>query len=115
MILHCMKKDDWDKLKNEKILNLASHQGYIHCSPVEYLWRVVYRFEKVNTEFVFLCIDEEKLNAEVRYEEWENSGRLYPHIYGEFNVDAIVKVLPFLRDKQGHWLKNPEFRTIDDK
>ena len=64
---------------------------------------------------VLLCIDEDKLNAEVRYEDSDNCGRAYTHIYGLVNNDAVMKVLPFLRNEDGTWMKNPEFADIPDK
>ena len=47
-----------------------------------------------------LCIDERRLKAELKYEapstahhESAASGDMFPHLYGEPNVDAIVQVV----------------------
>lgn len=64
---------------------------------------------------VLLCIDEGKLNAEVRYEDSDHCGRAYPHIYGLVNNDAVMQVLPFLKNEDGTWIKNAEFSSIQDK
>ena len=66
-------------------------------------------------EMVLLCIDECKLQSEVRYEDGDNCGRAYPHIYGLVNNDAVMQVLPFLRNEDDAWIKNPEFADIQDK
>ena len=52
---------------------------------------------------------------EVRYEDGDNCGREYPHVYGRINNDAVMTVLPFIKDKDGVWHKNPEFSNIQDK
>ena len=65
---------------------------------------------------VLLCIAEKALKSEVRYEDGGDvSGRLYPHVYGLINNDAITTVLPFLRDENGDYVKNPELADIEDK
>ena len=117
MILHCMKKITWEERKNKESwgqLNLDA-EGFIHCSTIEYFWRVSENFVSVKEEMVLLCIDEDKLKSEVRYEDGDNCGRAYPHIYGLVNHDAVVQVLPFLRDEDGAWIKNPEFANIPNK
>ncbi len=117
MILHCMTKRKWDKKKNEKEwgqeeLDLG---GFIHCSTIEYFWRVAPIFENIMEPMVILCIDEEKLLSEVRYEDGDSCGRYYPHIYGKINNDAILQVLPFLKTSNGKYQKNLEFKSIIDK
>ena len=86
----------------------------LHCSSIEYFWRIAWLFEEEQEEFVIVCIDEEKLESEVRYEDGDNCGRAYPHIYGLVNNSAVVDILSFLRDESGKYVKNPEFLEIDD-
>lgn len=118
MILHCMKKSIWEERKNKEQWGKRAIEsgGFIHCSTVEYFWRVAPNFKNVQEEMVLLCIDEELLNAEVRYEDGSNNqGRLYPHVYGLINNNAVVAVLPFLKDEDGNYIKNPEFDDISDR
>lgn len=117
MILHCTKKSRWEKirLKNTWGEDLIAADGCIHCSSVEYFWRVAPNFKYVTDDMVLLCIDEDKLISEVRYEDSENCGRFYPHIYGVINNSAIINTLPYLRDINGQFIKNPELMYIEDK
>ncbi len=115
MILHCMKECEWNRIKNKKSFgkkNLKKY-GFIHCSTIEYFWRVAPNFKNVNEPLVLICIDENKLTSEIKYED--NCGRYYPHIYGEINMASVVQVLPFLRDNNGNYIKNPEFDNIREK
>lgn len=49
---------------------------------------------------VLLCIDSDKVQAEIRYEGTEG-GELYPHIYGPLNIDSVIEVLKFEPDENG--------------
>ncbi len=117
MILHCMTKTAWEEIKHEKFWGHHSieMEGFIHCSSVEYFWRVAPNFKDVKEVLVIVCLDEAKLTAEVRYEDGDNCGRYYPHIYGLVNNDAVVAVLPFNRDENGVYIKNSEFAHIENK
>ncbi|MBQ8830230.1 MAG: DUF952 domain-containing protein [Oscillospiraceae bacterium] len=116
MILHCMKKATWDERKNKPSWGKRNiEEGFIHCSTVEYFWRVAPNFIDVEDELVLLCIDEEKLISEVRYEDGDNCGRAYPHVYGLINNSAVINVLPFLKNEDGTYKKNHEFADIEDK
>ena len=105
MILHCMKKSTWETRKNKEYWGKRNidAEGFIHCSTIEYFWRVAPNFADAEEELVLICIDENKLEAGVRYEDGDNCGREYPHAYGMINNDAVMTVLPFIKDKDGVW------------
>ena len=112
-----MNEKSWNKVKNKKSFGKKDVRkyGFVHCSTIEYFWRVAPNFKNVNEPLVLLCIDEDKLTSEIRYEDGDNCGRYYPHIYGEINTNSVIQVLPFLRDDNGDYLKNPEFKDIEEK
>lgn len=118
MIIHCMKKRSWEEAKNQDSWgqNDIDRYGFVHCSTAEYLWRVLPGFEDDPDERVLICIDENKLLSEVKYEDHEDyPGRYYPHVYGLINNDSVLMVLDYLIDKEGHYRKNPEFCDIPDE
>ena len=45
----------------------------------------------------------------------EGCGREYPHIYGLVNREAVTAVLPYRRDAQGNWIKNPELSSTPNR
>ena len=116
VILHCINKSSWGKVKNRKIWGkeLIEKEGFIHCSTIGFFWRVAPNFKDVN-EDLLLVIDENKLVSKVKYEDGDNCGRAYPHIYGTINNDAVINVLPFLKDENNNWIKNEEFKFIENK
>ena len=117
MILHCMNRATWEERKHKRAWGNRNIQadGFIHCSTVEYFWRVAPNFKDVKDEMVLICIDENKLNAEIRHEDADNCGRFYPHVYGLINNDAVIAVLPFRKDENGNYIKNQELVHIQDK
>lgn len=116
MILHCMKKSTWEERKHKQSWGKRNIEadGFIHCSTIEYFWRVAPNFREITDEMVLICIDENKLTSKILFEDGDHCGRAYPHIYGPVNHDAVINVLPFLRDEQGNYLKNPEFAHIQN-
>ncbi len=117
MILHCMKKASWDKVKDKAYYEPGSLalEGFIHCSQPKYLWRVVPNFLEEKEALVLLCINEYKLEAELRFEDGDGCGRSYPHIYGPLNLSAVCGTLPFLTDESGQWIKNQELEQYRDE
>ena len=77
--------------------------GFIHCTDgAEELAKVANRYYKADRRmYVALLIDKAKVGPEVVYED---EGRLYPHIYGPLNRDAIVEIVPVLREADGAFL-----------
>ena len=86
-----MKRETWAKVKSGKYFGVRNIEleGFIHCSPVEYMWRVTPNFKNITDELVLLCISEDKLESEVRWEDGDNCGRSYPHVYGLINLNVV--------------------------
>jgi len=112
-----MKKSLWEERKNSLCWGQSEieREGFIHCSTVEYFWRVSGNFASVREEMVLIVIDEGKLRSEVRYEDGDNCARAYPHVYGLINNDAVKQALPYLRHADGTWIKNPELMDVPDR
>lgn len=87
--------------------------GFVHTTSIEHLCRVLPRFEKDDEEYILLCLDKNKLTSPLKYET-SKLGVLFPHIYGFINKEAIVNTLPYLKNNEGKYIKNPEFKEIKD-
>lgn len=110
IILHALKESEWNKCKNDKFYGeqYIESNGFIHCSDVHTVQNVVWMFLDISEPLVFLCIDTDKVQAEIK---WENGGSTdYPHIYGLLNIDAIVNVLPLLKDNNNQFVLNQELQ-----
>lgn len=117
MIIHCMKKSTWEDRKEKEYWGARNIEadGFIHCSTPELFWRVAPNFKYIDEELILVCIDEKKLKAEVKFEDEEDCGRYYPHVYGLINNSSVIQVLPFLKDKNGNYVKNEELLNYLDK
>jgi len=74
--------------------------GFIHCTDgADNVAAVANRYYRDDRRmYVVLVIDTRNVAASIRYED---EARIYPHIYGPLNRDAIVEVAPILREQDG--------------
>ncbi len=80
-----------------------AEEGFIHCTDgEENLVRVANLFyQRDPRPHVVLVIDVERVTAPIRYEDPE---RIYPHLYGPLNREAVVAVRPITRRDDGTFL-----------
>ncbi|MHC5611534.1 MAG: DUF952 domain-containing protein [Nostoc sp.] len=101
-ILHITKRQQWEQVQNLGTYRADSldSEGFIHCSKSTQILKVAKRFFDNQKELVILFIDSEKVQVEIRYELAE-IGELFPHIYGELNIDAVYQVIDFEAGEDG--------------
>jgi uncharacterized protein (DUF952 family) len=78
-------------------------EGFIHCSTPEQVIQVANLRFRGQTGLVLLSIDTDRVNAEILYENLEGGQQLFPHIYGELSVDAVVQVSKFTPGADGYF------------
>ncbi|MGZ4162935.1 MAG: DUF952 domain-containing protein [Tumebacillaceae bacterium] len=78
-------------------------EGFIHATKGDdLLVKVANRvYPDYEGELLLLVIDESRVRSEVRYEQ-ASDGKLYPHIYGPLNQDAITEVKQLVKEN-GVW------------
>jgi uncharacterized protein (DUF952 family) len=102
MILHICQKDIWDAAQTAGQYEgdtLAS-QGFIHCSTLDQVIEVGNYLYKGKMSLVLLVINEKDVRQKIQYEDAGN-GKLYPHIYGPLNIDAVTDVVDFIPQTDG--------------
>lgn len=109
-----MSYEEWTEVETEHTYAPESIQreGFIHCATIEQTENVANRFFKGHSGLVLLCIDTERLKSELVYEDLEETGKLYPHIYGSLNVDAVVETMPFEPEEDGTFVLPKEIKSI---
>lgn len=92
-IYHIVLPEVWEEFKNREFYKAESldTEGFIHCSFVQQIEGVLERYYKGVNEVLILEIDSDKLTSKLVNEPSTND-EVYPHIYGEINVDAVVGV-----------------------
>jgi Protein of unknown function (DUF952) len=59
---------------------------------------------------VFLVIDRDRVASEIR-DEGADPHNLFPHIYGELNIDAVVKAIDLETDTDGLFVMPKELEN----
>jgi len=107
MIVHIVKRSKWTEAVERGTYAPASlrAEGFIHCSTLAQLVDTANRFYRGHQGLVVVCIEESRLKAELTYEapaeprresrapREHPAGETFPHLRGELNVDAVVRVI----------------------
>lgn len=101
IILHITQHDQWQQAKRSGFYrgDTLDSEGFIHCSTPQQIIKVANTFFKGEKGLVLLCIESDKIKAEIKYEGVEED--YYPHIYGPLNIDAVIQVLDFEPGEDG--------------
>jgi uncharacterized protein (DUF952 family) len=91
-ILHITQREQWESAKNLGAYrgNTLDAEGFIHCSTLAQVIGSANRFFTGLIDLVILEIEIDRVIPEVRYEGTDQNN-LFPHIYGELNVDAVIR------------------------
>ncbi|WP_312471985.1 DUF952 domain-containing protein [Neobacillus sp.] len=103
MILHIISLSDWEKalVDGQYCPVSLEKDSFIHCSTLEQVIGVANFLYKGKKELYLLCIEEQKVNSKIVFEDLYNSDKLFPHIYGPLNLDAVFKVVEFPPNSDG--------------
>ena len=94
-ILHICSSTAWAAANNgDYRCPSLDAEGFIHCSTADQVVEVANSLFRGQRGLVLLVIDPASVISNIRYEDAGN-GKLYPHIYGPLNVNAVVGVEPF--------------------
>ncbi len=110
MLLHICPVGDWDGRAATYVPPRYEMDGFIHLSTREQVVRPAQRLFAGRDDLLLLVIDEELVDAEIR---WEPSavpgeeGELFPHLYAPLPVASVTDVVAFPPGEHG------EFRVPD--
>jgi uncharacterized protein (DUF952 family) len=96
MILHICSDAAWKAAQNSGSYtgDTLLSEGFIHCSTRDQVIEVADYVFRGRSGLLLLLIDEAKIEEEIKYEDAGN-GKLYPHIYGPLNLDAVMDAVAF--------------------
>ena len=113
MIYHIVKRDAWRVAQRRGIYRPPSlaAEGFIHLSSREQVVAVANDFYRGERDLFLLCIDENRLKAELRREAPAHpqpksanataAEALFPHLYGALNLEAVIAVYDFRESADG--------------
>ena len=109
-ILHITSKSDWEAAQRNGFYSAPSlaSEGFIHCSTPEQVVAVAERFYAGAHGLVLLILDPARIRSEVKYEAGtDKPDELFPHVYGQIDLEAVTRVADFASDSTGHWTLPP--------
>ncbi len=104
ILVHVAKKEDYENALKSSFYGSFSikKDGFIHCSKIEDVIDVANdNLKSIKDDLLILCIDARKVKSEIKWEERGSKKIKFPHIYGLLNMDAVINVIPFLKNKNG--------------
>lgn len=103
---HLTPRERWESQRSGDAYTpeAFAREGFIHCTNGEAnLIAVGNRYYRADLrEMVCVSIDMDLVQAPIRYEDAE---RIYPHIYGALNLDAVTSVRSVIRSNAGAFLR----------
>jgi uncharacterized protein (DUF952 family) len=95
IIYHITRRQVWEEAQviGSYCADTLLTEGFIHCSTPTQVLKTADRFFQNQTGLIILCIDEDKVDSEIRYELADSE--LFPHIYGALNIDAVYQTIDF--------------------
>jgi uncharacterized protein (DUF952 family) len=98
LIYHITTRDSWAAAQKAGTYRADSlvKDGYIHCSSKNQLVTTANNFFLNQHGLMILVIDPERLITVIRWEKGtDDQTQLFPHIYGELNLDAVLQIVAF--------------------
>ena len=94
MIYHITTQQQWNAAKEIGFFEEPSlhTEGFLHNCTLPQVEGVLSRYYKGQTDLVLLHIEESNLIAELKYELAPSVNEIFPHIFGNINLDAVVKI-----------------------
>ena len=93
---------DWEASQTLGIHTTPSlkSEGFIHSSTREHILWAANKHYLGKTDLLLIAIDPQKIKVPWRFDVVKNIGS-FPHIYGELNVDAAIRLEPFRQNESG--------------
>ena len=107
-ILHITQRQAWETAKDLGTYrsNTLDSEGFTHCSTAAQVLGSANQFFKNQTDLVILIIDSNRVKPEIKHEGAEENN-LFPHIYGELNIDAVLQAIDLESDADGEFTALP--------
>ncbi len=102
-LYHIVLPEWWETFANKDYYEseTLSEEKFIHLSTFEQVNGTLANFFKGSTRLFLLHIKLDKLTSELIFEDLYNHGSIYPHLYGQLNMNAVVDVQELVADVDG--------------
>jgi len=113
MIYHITSREEWAAAQQAGAYTSPSldSEGFIHFSKAAQVLPVANAVYKGQRDLILLCVDENALEAELKWEAPAqprhgdpvpvSESDLFPHLYGALNLDAVLRTVDFPANADG--------------
>jgi uncharacterized protein (DUF952 family) len=102
---HLVPASIWEQAQHDDLYTPEAYEadGFIHCTNgIDQLVTVANWFYTSDTrDYRVLVLDLSKVQSDVRYDD---DAKIFPHIYGPLNPNAVVDVFNVSREADGTFL-----------
>jgi uncharacterized protein (DUF952 family) len=112
IIYHIARQADWTAalLTATYAADSLAAEGFIHCSTAQQVLATANRLFRSRRDLVLLCIDSDRVNAEIRHENLEGGTEPFPHVYGALPVASVIAAHDFPPREDGRFELPPALR-----
>ncbi|MGH1349947.1 MAG: DUF952 domain-containing protein [Methyloligellaceae bacterium] len=103
IIYKICSQSEWDKAAEREVYTGSSddeRDGFIHLSTWEQVPGTLEKHFKGQQDLLLIAVDEAKIKEHLKYEA-SRDGDLFPHLYGQLQLDAVIWVKPVDRALEG--------------
>jgi uncharacterized protein (DUF952 family) len=95
-LLRITERSAWDHAQSiGMFLGELETDGFIHLSNPHQVVRVADAIYAKEPNLVLLVIDRARVLGEIRDEDLNGLGEVFPHLYAALNLDAVTEILGF--------------------
>ena len=103
---HLVPSPVWDAQRHGELYvpEAFATEGFVHCTDGEQavIDTANRYYQRDARPYVVLSVDTDALAAPVRYDD---SARIYPHVYGPIEIEAVTIVREIERDADGRFVR----------
>lgn len=110
VVFHIIHESAWAVAQqtNAYLPDRFVEEGFIHLSKRSQILRPANLLYRGQADLRLLVIEVERLVAELVYEPGSHGeAELFPHLYGQLNIDAVIDVLDFPCEPDGSFMLPP--------
>ena len=108
-IYHMCRREEWRAAQAAGLYRGSSQDkadGFIHFSTAAQIVESAAKHRRGQDDLVLLAVDARRLGAALRWEE-ARGGELFPHLYGDLPLDAVVRAQPLRLGDDGRHVFPP--------
>jgi uncharacterized protein (DUF952 family) len=103
VIYHITTRRDWNQAMavGAYTPDSLAAEGFIHCSTARQVIATANRLFAGRSGLVLLCVETDRVTAEIRHENLEGGTTLFPHVYGVLQLASVCAVHDFPSQNDG--------------